>query len=469
MNSKIPLTLLGAVAISFSSFAETLTYDGSAKGSFYDGSYWGGTVPSETSDIVFDEKAKAIAYELDATNGVTVNSITDNSITDRTLDNPWGKYIKINIGESTFTILEDLTLASNHNFVPFTFESGANGAGDVVIKGNIISKLASDGSTGESLFGNGNNLLKSVTVGGNIELQGSKFRFHALNVSVNGVLNFTGDSSNTQLNLCYGPASGQSISLSFGGLNGTNKEIKVGGLASAIIENSSFTMTFTNSGTSKFNGKFGYDEGGASILQNNTYNLVMNGTSTGVQYYEDTGTAYSFDNVTVKSGKLNFYSEIGKSVISLEGGTLSPATVTGEIAILKAEAINWDNGKISFDLVEDNSASDKIVLEYALSKTSFSVPGGTREIELIADPYDIAAWIDASGEDKITYTLIEYGSTDFKKGDIVFSQIDGINIDYDFGDTALTVTLSKVPEPATIAAIFGACALAMAAFRRRRK
>ena len=469
MNSKIPLTLLGAVAISFSSFAETLTYDGSAKGSFYDGSYWGGTVSSETSDIVFDEKAKAIAYELDATNGVTVNSITDNSITDRTLDNPWGKYIKINIGESTFTILEDLTLASNHNFVPFTFESGANGAGDVVIKGNIISKLASDGSTGESLFGNGNNLLKSVTVGGNIELQGSKFRFHALNVSVNGVLNFTGDSSNTQLNLCYGPASGQSISLSFGGLNGTNKEIKVGGLASAIIENSSFTMTFTNSGTSKFNGKFGYDEGGASILQNNTYNLVMNGTSTGVQYYEDTGTAYSFDNVTVKSGKLNFYSEIGKSVISLEGGTLSPATVTGEIAILKAEAINWDNGKISFDLVEDNSASDKIVLEYALSKTSFSVPGGTREIELIADPHDIAAWIDASGEDKITYTLIEYGSTDFKNGDIVFSQIDGINIDYDFGDTALTVTLSKVPEPATIAAIFGACALAMAAFRRRRK
>ncbi len=469
MNSKIPLILLGAVAISASSFAETLTYDGSAAGSFYDGSYWGGTIPSETSDIVFDDKAKATAYELDAKNGVTVNSITDNSITDRTLDNPWGKNIKINIGESTFTILEDLTLASNHNFVPFTFESGANGAGDVVIKGNIISKLASDGSTGESLFGNGNNLLKSVTVGGNIELQGSKFRFHALNVSVNGVLNFTGDSSNTQLNLCYGPASGQSISLSFGGLNGTNKEIKVGGLASAIIENSSFTMTFTNSGTSKFNGKFGYDEGGASILQNNTYNLVMNGTSTGVQYYEDTGTAYSFDNVTVKSGKLNFYSEIGKSVISLEGGTLSPATVTGEIAILKAEAINWDNGKISFDLVEDNSASDKIVLEYALSKTSFSVSGGTREIELIADPYDIAAWIDASGEDKITYTLIEYGSTDFKNGDIVFSQIDGINIDYDFGDTALTVTLSKVPEPATIAAIFGACALAMAAFRRRRK
>ena len=463
MNFKTPLILLGA-AISASSFAETLTYGGSEKGSFYDGSYWGGTIPSETSDIVFDDKAKATAYELDAKNGVTVNSITDNSITDRTLDNPWGKYIKINIGESTFTILEDLTLASNHNYAPFAIVPSSDGVGDVVIKGNIISKLASDGTDGESLFGDGK-ILKSLTVGGNIEMQGARLRFHTLNVKVDGVINYTGG----KLNLCYGSANAQNLSFSFGGLNGTNREINIGGNPSSghMLENSTITMTFTNSGTSKFNGKFTYES--ADSVGVNTYNLVMNGTSTGVQYYEDTGTTFSFDNVTVKSGKLNFYSEIGKSVISLEGGTLSPATVTGEIAILKAEAINWDNGKISFDLVEDNSASDKIVLEYALSKTSFSVSGGTREIELIADPYDIAAWIDASVDGKLTYTLIEYGSTDFKNGDIVFSQIDGINIDYDFGDTALTVTLSKVPEPATIAAIFGACALAMAVFRRRRK
>ena len=98
MNFKTPLIVLGA-AISASSFAETLTYDGSAKGSFYDGSYWGDIVPSKTSDIVFDDKAKATAYDLDATKGMTVNSITDNSITDRTLGaDQWGKYIKINIG-----------------------------------------------------------------------------------------------------------------------------------------------------------------------------------------------------------------------------------------------------------------------------------------------------------------------------------------------------------------------------------
>ena len=473
MNSKIPLILLGAATISASSFAETLIYNRSAAGSFYDSSYWGGTVPSETSDIVFDDKAKATKYVLDATKGVTVNSITDNSITDRTLgDAQWGHFIKINIGESTFTILENLTLASNHNNAPFSFVPGSDGVGEVVVKGNIISQLAKEDSgetSGESLFGNGK-ILKSLTVEGNIELQGSKLRFNALNVNVKGVVNFKGDNSNTQLNLAYGSMSGQTVSISFGGLNGIGKEIKFGGWTNYLIENSTITLSFTNSGTSRFSGKFNYDGGGAGTLQNNTYNLVMNGTSTGVQYYqEDTGTKFSFDNVTVKSGKLNFYSEIGKSLISLEGGTLSPATVTNEIAILKAEAINWDNGKISFDLVQDNSASDKIVLDYALSKTSFSGSGGTREIELIANPYDIAAWIDESGENKLTYTLIEYAKTDFKNGDIVFSQIDGINIDYNFGNKALTVTLSKVPEPATIAAIFGACALAMAAFRRRRK
>ena len=468
MNFKTPLIVLGA-AISASAFAETLTYNGSATGSFYDGAYWGGTVPSETSDIVFNDKAKATAYDLDATKGMTVNSITDNSITDRTLGaDQWGKYIKINIGESTFTILEDLTLASNHNHVPFSFAPGSDGVGEVVVKGNIISQIASDDSVGESLFGDGK-ILKSLTVEGNIELQGSKLRFHALNVNVNGVVNFSGDISDAELNLAYGSMSGQSVSISFGGLNGIGKEIKFGGWTNSLVENTSITLRFTNSGTSSFSGNFDHDDGGIGTLQNNTYNLVMNGTSTGVQYYQDTGTAFSFDNVTVKSGKLNYYSEAGESLISLEGGTLSPATVTGEIAILKAEAINWDNGKISFDLVQDNSASDKIVLGYALSKTSFSVSDGTREIELIADPYDIAAWIDESGENKITYTLIEYDSTDFKNGDIVFSQIDGINIDYNFGDTALTVTLSKVPEPATIAAIFGACALAMAALRRRRK
>ena len=52
--------------------------------------------------------------------------------------------------------------------------------------------------------------------------------------------------------------------------------------------------------------------------------------------------------------------------------------------------------------------------------------------------------------------------------DVIFTQIDGINIEWNFGETALTVTLGLVPEPAEAAAAIGAIAVAFAALRRRR-
>lgn len=460
----IRLTLFAAAASLAS--AETLIYDGAENGSFYDGSYWGGTVPSSSSDILFNDTNKEVLYKIDATSGVTINSLTDNSITNRTAGenySPWGKNIIINIGESAFTILNDLTLASNHNYVPFSFSSSSNGVGRVDIGGNIIAKAASDGTVGESLFGNGN-LLQSVTVGGNIELQNMRLRFHTQNLSVAGTLNYSGG----MLNLFYGSGSGETLSYSFGGINGSNKSIQFGGNADSkhMLQNSTATITLTNSGTARFSGGLKYDADG--VAENNGFNLVMNGTSSGVQYWEDTGSDMTFSNVTVKGGKLNYYSNLGTSAIYLEGGTLSPASGTNEIAILKAESIAWDAGKISFNLTEDTAASDKIVLAYALSKTFFSGAGGIREIELSADAYDIAAWIDANDNAPITYTLMEYSSTDMANSDIVFTQIDGITIDWNFGDTALTVTLGLVPEPAEAAAVLGAIAAALAALRRRK-
>lgn len=459
----IRLTLFAAAASLAS--AETLTYNRAENGSFYDGSYWGGTVPSSSSDILFNDTNKEVLYKIDATSGVTINSLTDNSITNRTAHEgyePWGKNIVINVGESTFTILNDLTLASNHNYAPFAFKSSGDGVGRVEIGGNIIAKEASDGSEGESLFGE-INLLQSVTVGGNIELQNMRLRFHTQNLSVAGILNYSGG----QLNLFYGSGSNQTLSYSFGGINGTNKTIQFGGNPDSkhMLQNSTATITLTNSGTARFSGGLTYATAG--VGENNTFNLVMNGTSSGVQYWDDTGSDMTFSNVTVKSGKLNYYSNLGTSAIYLEGGVLSPASVSSEISVLKAESIAWDAGKISFDLVEDTAASDKIVLSYALSKTSFSVVGGTREIELVADAYDIAAWIETNGG-SITYTLIEYSSTDMTNSDVIFTQIDGINIEWNFGETALTVTLGLVPEPAEAAAAIGAIAVAFAALRRRK-
>lgn len=468
MNSRdFICSTLFAAAASLAS-AETLTYNRAESGSFYDGSYWSGTVPSSSSDILFNDTNKEVAYEIDATEGVTINSLTDNSITNRTAHEgyiPWGNNIVIKVGESTFTILNDITLASNHNYAPFAFKSSSDGVGRVEIGGNIIAKEASDGSKGESLFGDGN-LLQSVTVGRNIELQNMRLRFHTQNLSVAGILNYSGG----QLNLFYGSGSNQTLSYSFGGINGTDKTIQFGGNPDPnvghMLQNSTATITLTNSGTARFSGGLTYAADG--VAENNGFNLVMNGTSSGVQYWEDTGSDMTFSNVTVKGGKLNYYSNLGTSAIYLEGGTLSPASLTGEVAVLKAKSIAWDAGKISFDLIEDTAASDKISLSHALSKTSLSVVGGTREIELVvADAYDIAAWIETNGG-PITYTLIEYSSTDMTNSDVIFTQIDGINIEWNFGETALTVTLGLVPEPAEAAVAIGAIAVAFAALRRRR-
>ena len=68
----IRLTLFAAAASLAS--AETLIYDGAENGSFYDGSYWGGTVPSSSSDILFNDTNKEVLYKIDATSGVTINS-----------------------------------------------------------------------------------------------------------------------------------------------------------------------------------------------------------------------------------------------------------------------------------------------------------------------------------------------------------------------------------------------------------
>ena len=457
MNKIVALTF-PAILISATLSAETLTYDNSAYGSFYYADYWGGILPSESSDILFTG-AQTGRYELDATQGITVNSVTDNAI----VSEGYGNNIFIRIGTQTFAITNDLTLASNHRYSPFTFRSDMDGEGEVSIGGNLISQAASDGTAGESLFGE-KYILKSVTVGGNIELQNSKLRFHAHNLSAAGMLNFSGG----ELNLFYGTASGQSLSYSFGGINATGKTIYFGDEAdNGGLKNSTVSIELKNSGAAKFSGSLACHKNTSS---GNAFRLNMNASSdSGVQYVDLSGTGdlnFSFDSVTVTRGKLNYCDALGKSAIYIEGGTLSAATATDEIAVLAAESISWEAGKISFDLAEDTGASDKIVLSGNLSKTG--LPDALREIELVANPDDLAAWIEAN-DAPITYTLMEYSGTDMANSDVAFAQIGGINIEWNFGDTALTVTLGKVPEPAEVAAAIGAIALAAAFLRRRRQ
>ena len=73
-------------------------------------------------------------------------------------------------------------------------------------------------------------------------------------------------------------------------------------------------------------------------------------------------------------------------------------------------------------------------------------------------------------QESIVRELITYESSDFGANDASVSVIgpDGFSYELLFGENALSVSITQVPEPATLAAIFGAAALALAISRRRK-
>lgn len=73
-------------------------------------------------------------------------------------------------------------------------------------------------------------------------------------------------------------------------------------------------------------------------------------------------------------------------------------------------------------------------------------------------------------QDSIVRELITYESSDFgaKDASVSVSGPAGFLYELLFGGNALSVSITQVPEPATLAAIFGAAALALAIARRNK-
>ena len=73
-------------------------------------------------------------------------------------------------------------------------------------------------------------------------------------------------------------------------------------------------------------------------------------------------------------------------------------------------------------------------------------------------------------EDSITRDLITYSSTNFDPADTLISVtgLDDFMYELNFGDTALSVTITQVPEPFA-ASLIAALAVTGALFLRRRR
>ena len=478
-SNIIRLVAAAAVLSPFALAAETLTYTNVPNGSFYDSQYWTNAagenvLPDASSDIVFAGLQSNGGWTISAkTTDVTVNSITDTVTVDP--DNPqWGQSLSIDLGEKTFTVVGDVNVNSNHRNTQFAFV----GTGSLVIGGNLNIAPKKLSGESQSMFGSGS-MLKSMSVGGNFNIGGDDgsldVRLFAENVSVKGKLNYMSNQE-TKLYLSGSDSAGVAggnIKITLGGLNDSflrDRNLLVARNYKKFSD-SSITLTFTNSDTSKFKGKIA--AGGNGTIENSTFNIVMDKSATGTQYFEDTGVDYAIKNVTVNGGTLKFFSTGGNSAFALNGGTLSAATTASEVAALKGESLAWSGGTLAFDVAQDGEAlvSDTINLSGVLSKAATEGAEASRTITIaVSDSSDIAGWLGSQTGQETTLTLANYGSTDLTASDItVKSLIDGVKIkSFEVGAGSITVTLAAVPEPATIAALLGLAALGLAIARRRR-
>ena len=248
------------------------------------------------------------------------------------------------------------------------------------------------------------------------------------------------------------------VYMSFGGLAGK-------GTISGVNDSESLVKSYiqlTNESKSRFDGKI--------LLSDSTYqwtgtgareiHLIMNGSS--VQEFSNTASTIS--SVTVNSGEISMVAQNAGSLY-LHGGKLS--VFNDDMAqvgnALNADSLAWGAGTVKLGI--GLSGNDSIALSGALSKSG----SGDLKLELVfAD--GVAQMFEELGEDlNAEYTLISYGTNEgVAMGDVSVIAPSGFKYTLNFGENALTLNVSAVPEPATVAAVLGALALGLAVYRRRK-
>lgn len=271
-----------------------------------------------------------------------------------------------------------------------------------------------------------------------------------------GTLNLAKDSLLTATG-----SSGNSYSyIRLGGITGQGEiTVKDGdGTAAGYIE-------LTNSQSRVFDGKISLSNPNWGGSTNKSVHLTMNGSAGAVQHLANSENKLT--SVTVNSGELSMVAQ-NAGAISVKGGVLSVYDNGGTITdnVLKADSLSWSGGTIKLAIGVD--FNPQIALSGALSKGE-NADGLAIELEFADEvAEEFAARLET--QESIVRELITYKSSDFGANDASVSVIgpDGFLYELLFGGNTLSVSITQVPEPATLAAIFGAAALALAISRRRK-
>ena len=320
----------------------------------------------------------------------------------------WGSYIKIKTG-STLTIRNDLTLgnsASNAYFISFISDNDINYMGNLRIEGDI-NYYANRSNSSNALWTG----LNSLTVKGAVSMINQN----------GGIGKWEIENNNTTI----------------GGLSGADTS------NNAIVLRKDTAITFTNSGDYSWNGS----------INSRKFDIAMDDSATGKQTIKLTDGA--INNLTLNGGKFVLASaKATTGTLYLNGGYFGVADSTTVI-----NSAQWNSGGLLFDMnaLENNY---KISVAGEFSKI------GNGQVEINFDGLDGAEYIG------YTFDLISAGSlADFNTGD-ADADFTAVNLTnalakFAWNDKTLSVTFEQIPEPATIAALFGAAALFFAIRRKR--
>ena len=240
----------------------------------------------------------------------------------------------------------------------------------------------------------------------------------------------------------------------------TNTFIKVGGLDDA----STVKLIFTNKEDCDFSGTF--TENRSDSIK--TVMSVKMAGENGKRQIIRADSAFT-GTVEVESGTLIIHSSTALGKLTMTGGGFGG--IEGGVTVSGAE---WFGGDIVFHNTETffGGLADKITIDGTFTKSAEG------KIGVDFSGLDASGLIDEGNNvfDLITANALEGSfssdaNDDFEAKNLLNAIADfawvGNTLTVWVGNT-LTVTFSQVPEPAAVAALIGAFALGVAAWRRRR-
>lgn len=404
------------------------------------------TVPTSATDVIFDYSKNSGTYSM--AGSIKISAGDELSVKSMTFSGCSNNWIMFNLDYSAkISIAEDLVYNDNQ-WLRFT-------TGDIDIGGNVYNNNTQEGYN-NLIFGSSGNALTSFSAK-NVYLTNNNsvvtfsvgrgaVAYEDAKGVVSGIIDFGGTSAKVQF------AKGGNFEqfLKVGGVSGTSSSAQI---TTESTDGLNYTMAFTNSAKQTFMGKVVDNSASGAKL-----NIIMDGASTQVLSGENAFTGY----VKVESGTLYLKTADGAQhgKLTLNGGTF------GAVSNASFASAEWNGGKIGIfntDASVAESTPETITVEGEFVKISEGA------IAVDFNNVDVEGLLDTG----MWYELITAGEfvgfSEDANDDFIAENL-GANADFRWNEdfTALEMTITSVPEPALISAIFGFFAAAAVCARIRR-